>query len=265
MNNDFLYKIILIITCVFIVFLVYEIVDNIEKEREAFDVKKEAKKIGDSILKPITSEINNSVSTIGNGITKITGKVGEGLKKVSVIGKAITNVAKQVGEFFGKIGKAFQKIGVIIYNGIIKPLLGFFLAIGNVFVQLLSILMKIIDKIIQLPNCMPVFMVGGAIDGANSFYKAIVPSWIRDILSLVYRFMIEFPLWVMYYTIALPLDIVTNLILKFSIINYISGFFKTKCYGFDVDKQVKSMGNGFTNAANDFKKNFGKLNFADVF
>jgi len=44
MNNDFLYKIILIITCVFIVFLVYEIVDNIEKEREAFDVKKEAKK-----------------------------------------------------------------------------------------------------------------------------------------------------------------------------------------------------------------------------
>lgn len=260
-----IYKIILIITCIFILFLIYEIVDDIEKKRENFDIKKEAKKIGNSILNPITSGIKKSINTVSGGVTKAIKSVGDGLKKISVIGKAIANMAKQIGEFFIKVGKAFAKIGTIIYTGIIKPLLGFFLAIGNVFVQLLKILMVIVGKIISLPNCMPVYLFGGFISGVEAFYKAVVPGWIRDILSYVYKFMIEIPLWIAYYTIVLPIDFFTVLLFKFSLAKFVNGLFSTKCYNFNVDKQVKSMGNGFTNAAKNFSKNFGKMNFSDIF
>ena len=77
--------------------------------------------------------------------------------------------------------------------------------------------------------------------------------------------MIEIPLWIAYYTIFLSIDFFTVLIFKFSLAKFVNGLFSTKCYNFNVDKQVKSMGNGFTNAAKDFKNNFGKMNFSDVF
>ena len=265
MNDNLIYKIILLITCVFIIFLIYEIIDEIEKNREGFDIKKEAKKIGNSILSPIEKGLKKSIDKVGGGITKAVKKVGQGIKKIDTVGKAIVNVAKQVGNFFVKVGKAFAKIATVIYTGIIKPLLNFFLAIGNVFIQLITILMKIIMKIIQLPKCMPVYLFGGFYDGIISFYKAVIPGPLRDFIGLLWMCFITFPLWILYYVVAFPIDLMTKYFLGWSILNIFSGFFSTKCYDFDVEKNVKSMGNGFTSAASSFKKNFGKMDFKGIF
>ena len=158
----------------------------------------------------------------------------------------------------------FENFFKMIFKGIIQPLLGFFVAIGNVFRQLIEILLKIVQKIVELPKCMPVFMAAGMKDSFRAVYKLIIPSWIRDIISLIWLYIVTYPLWVMYKIFVVPLDFILNAIFGVSIEKTFNDLFKNECYNFNVDKQVASMAGGFTSAATNFTKNFGKMDVSKL-
>jgi hypothetical protein len=66
-----------------------------------------------------------------------------------------------------------------------------------------------------------------------------------DIISTIYA-----------YTLKIPVDF----------ISYYIGYDDTyaKCYNFDVGDQVDSIKNGFNQAANEFKTNFGKFDLSTI-
>ena len=266
MDKKVTYKIILFITLIFVLFIVYDIIEVINdvRTKEGFDVKKVAKDIGNGIMRPIKSGIEKSIGSVGKTVITALGTIGKALGSITTIGKAIANVGIQMANFFKKIAMMFPKLFTMIWTNIIEPLLGFFIGIGNVFIQLISILMKIVTKITDLPKCMPVFIASGIMGGIDGFYKAVVPGFIRDILSLIWQFAVIYPLWIMYYTLMIPLDFIVKIIFKFSIEKKINDFFKSDCNNFNVDKEVASMARGFTSAASNFMDKFGKMDFKSL-
>jgi len=267
MDENLTNKLILLITLFLVLFLTYEIVEDINDTRtkEGFSVEGIAKKIGNDIMSPIKKGIEATVGKIAGTVTKAIDSIRKALGDIETIGKAIKNVGIQIGDFFKKVGYAFEKLGTMLYKGIIAPLLGFFEAIGNVFVQLIKILMLIIDKIIELPKCMPVFIGAGMKGAFIAFYKLIIPSSIRDIISFIWLYTVTYPLWIMYKIFVVPLDYIVNAIFGYSIEKTFYDFFNnTYCYNFNARKEVESMGKGFTSAADNFTKNFGKINISDI-
>ncbi len=266
MDENLTYKIILLITLFLVLFLVYEIVEEINDARtkEGFNPEKIAKKIGNDIMSPIKKGIEGTIGKIAGTVTKAIGSVGKALESIETIGKAIANVGVQIGGFIVRVGKMFENFFKMIFKGIIQPLLGFFVAIGNVFNQLIKILLLIVDKIIELPKCTPVFIADGMKGSFRAVYKLIIPSWIRDIISLIWLYVITYPLWVMYKIIVVPLDFILNAIFGFSIEKTFYDLSKNKCYNFNAHKEVASMGKGFTSAATNFTKNFGQMDVSKL-
>ena len=266
MDENLTYKMILFITLFFILFIVYEIIEAINDARtkEGLDIKKTAKDIGNSIISPIKKGIEGSIGRVTGTVVTALSAIQKALGSITAIGKAIANIGVQIAMFFKKVAMMFTSLFTMIWKNIIEPLLGFFLGIGNVFLQLIKILLKIVTKITDLPKCMPVLIASGIMGGVNGFYKAIVPGFIRDILSLIWEFAVIYPLWAMYYAILLPLDLIVKIIFKFSIEKKFNDFFKNNCNNFNVDKEVSSMARGFTKAATNFMKNYGKMDFSKL-
>ena len=266
MNEKVTYKILLFITLIFVLFIVYDIIEavNDARTKEGFDIKKTAKSIGNSIIRPIKKGIEGSIGKIGKTVVIALQSIGKALGSIATIGKAIANVGIQMANFFKKIAMMFPKLFTMIWKNIIEPLLGFFLAIANIFIQLISIIIKIVTQITSLPKCMPFLIASGIMGGIDGFYKAVVPGFIRDILSLIWQFAVTYPLWIMYYTVLIPLDFIVKIIFKFSIEKKFNNFFKTDCNNFNIEKEVASMARGFSRAASNFMNKFGKIDFKSL-
>lgn len=255
LSNNFVILILSLI--VFFSIIVYY--NNKEKQVEGFNIKGEAKKIGKQIISPIEKGLKKTIGKVAKGVTSLANSVGDALKQIGSIKTTIVDMIKKIGDFFKKVGNAIAKIGVIIYNGIIKPMAGFFIALGNIFVQIALILFEIIKKIISLPNCMPVYMYHGSKAALNTMYTQNIPGPIRWVISmLVLAITLPF-----YYLLILPLEFGLNM-LGTSIIKPFNNLFKTDCYKFDVKPKVNSMKNGFTDAAKNFSKAFGKMDWGSI-
>lgn len=230
-----------------------------DEKIEGFNIAGEAKKIGKQIISPIERGLKKTIAKVASGVTKLANSIGNALKQIGTVKNAIVGMIRKIANFFKKVGMAIGRIGVIIYNGIIKPMAGFFIALGNMFVQIALILFEIIKKIISLPNCMPIYMYYGGKAAANTMYKQYVPGPLRWVISMLFL-VITLPL---YYFVILPLELVLN-IFGTSIIKPYNNLFKTNCYKFDVKPKVNSMKNGFVNAAKNFSRAFGKMDWGSI-
>jgi hypothetical protein len=79
----------------------------------------------------------------------------------------------------------------------------------------------------------------------NAIYQAIIPGFIRDILSFIYD-----------YTLHIP-------------VSFIAWLFEVdkwwdKCFNFNVDEQVNSIKDKFDQVGPAFKNSFGKMDFKDL-
>ena len=183
--------------------------------------------------------------------------------KIESVAKMIINKIKEFGE---KIGKMFKAFGEIIYDGIILPIVHFFAGFAKVFRELFEILMKIVNKIVSLPQCMPSYMFSGMLNMMNTFYKLIVPKFIRAFFTMIYTYLIIPILTAMYYVFIYPLELILNL-MGLSIVKPVQNWRKKNkkvCYDFNVDQQIKHMGRTFTKMATEFAKNFGRLDFSKL-
>ena len=185
----------------------------------------------------------NSKNTVTDEIKGIKNVVTDEINDIRNTIKTVTDTLKTfVTE---KILSVLKQIDEILYDSIIRPLKLLMEAIGNVFVQLFNILMEIGDKIKSLPGCSGVYMFQAVFNTINAIYEWIVPSFLVSIFSTIYA-----------YTLKIPVDF----------ISYYIGYDNThdKCYKFDVGYEVDSIKNGFNQAANEFKTNFGKFDLSTI-
>lgn len=214
------------------------------------------KNFANQVKNTITKEINNVVGTMNKLMKQVK-------NKIESVAKMIINKIKEFGE---KIVKMFKAFGEIIYDGIILPIAHFFAGFAKIFRELFEILMKIVHKIISLPDCMPFYMFSGMYNMMNTFYKMIVPKFIREIFKMIYKYLIVPLLKVIYYVFIYPLEFILNLMGMSIVKPYQQWRKKTKkkCYDFNVDKQIKNMGRTFSKMAREFAQNFGRLDFSKL-
>jgi hypothetical protein len=146
------------------------------------------------------------------------------------------------------------------------PIVHFFAGFAKVFRELFEILMKIVNKIISLPACMPSYMISGMLNMMNTFYKLIVPKFIREFFKIIYNYIIVPMMTAFYYVFIYPLEFILNL-MGMSIVKPVQEWRrknKKKCYDFNVDQQIKNMGRTFSKMAREFAKNFGRLDFSKL-
>ena len=206
-------------------------VNNIENKvtQQVNNIEKKTQDMGDRIENKVTQQVNNLEKTID--------------EKTDKMGKIIQ---KNVSDFFTeKIGKIFNQLGDIFNDGIVKPILGVFIGIGNIFIQVFNILQQITNKIVSLPNCIFTYAITSIINSFYFFYEKITPKFLKNIFSSIY-----------YYTFRYLFDF----------IGYITGYNDnyTKCYGFNVSSEVDKIKSNLDNIQSSFTKDFGRLNFSQI-
>jgi hypothetical protein len=196
----------------------------------------------------------DEIKKITNGINDVTKTVGEIPKEINNISDKLTKQVEEMGKKIekntidmvtNKFKSVFTQLGDMFYQGLILPLGTLFTAIGNVFVQLFSIIKMIGNKIGSLPGCIIIYAIQSTIDTMFFVYRQITPSFIRSNLSIVYKYTLgyifDFIGWLTGYTAAVK-----------------------SCYGFNVSDEVDKINSGFNNAQRSFANNFGKLDFSKI-
>jgi hypothetical protein len=199
------------------------------------DVKNVTKVVNDipdeinNIDKKLTQQVNN----MGNEIIKKTEEMGKEIEK-----NTINFLTKKLGAIFIQIGDIFNK-------GIVEPILAVFKGIGNIFLQVFNILKEIGNKIVSLPNCIFTYAIKETLNTLDYFYNRIIPKFLRNILSFIYRYTFRY---------------------VFEFIGYITGYNDSvqKCYGFDVSSEINKMNSSLNNIGETFKNDFGRLDFSKI-
>jgi len=225
------------------------------------DIKNVTKVVGDipneinSIDKKLTQQVTQQVDSIENKVSnqvdtidkKLTQQVnnmgGEIIKKTEQMGKEIEK--NTINILTKKLESIFIQIGDIFNKGLVEPILAVFKGFGNIFVQIFNILKEIGNKIVSLPNCIFTYAMKETLNTLDYFYNRIIPKFLRDILSFVYRYTFRY---------------------VFEFIGYITGYTDSvqKCYGFNVSSEVNKMNSSLTNIGDTFKNDFGRLDFSKI-
>jgi hypothetical protein len=144
-----------------------------------------------------------------------------------------------------KIKKFGENIGELIKGGIVTPFMTLFEAVGHMFVMTGNIAMKVIGKIKSLPNCSILYMFQSVFAIVNKIYKGILPGFLKDIMSTIYK-----------YTLKMPLESISDWI-------GLTDWWD-KCLSFNVDDEVNSIRSKFEQVGPAFKNSFGKMDFKDL-
>jgi hypothetical protein len=231
MDKDF-FKILIV---VLIMLFVYIIVNNLfSSNLEAFSVNDIGKMTDDvknisKMADSIPDKINNLSKTIDNKFVEFEKKVESQTTNI------VTN----------KIKSVFEQIGAIFNEGLITPITILFNGIGNIFVQIFSILNLIVNKIITLPTCMFTYMMVEFFNTLYGIYRWIMPTTLANIISTIYSYTLK--VFVDFFMYFFGIDAKIQ-----------------KCYGFNVNKEIDSMNSQFKNINTSFKQDFGKLDFSKI-
>jgi len=189
--------------------------------------------VKNEITSGITSQINNATNQLQN-----------------TIGSQIMSTMKQIESTFNdlivnKFVSVFSQIGDILKNGIVDPILGLFMGISNIFVQIFNIIKLIVSKITSLPSCMPFYMIDSFFSFIIGTIKYFVPGFIFDFFNNIYQ-----------WTFGLVVNWFLNVI----------GWTDTanKCNAFNVDEEVSQMNQELQNIGNNFISGFGNINFNTI-
>jgi F0F1-type ATP synthase membrane subunit b/b' len=216
-----------IVVCLIIFVLIYK---YITKRREPFM---------DKVNKAVTDveNVGKKVKAIPGEIKKVERKINSEGKKISkTIDSKLKKLLKQVETLVTKkLKNFFMSFINSLKRALVDPLLTLFKAIGNVFVQLFAILVKLGNKIGSLPNCVPYYGIVGVYVAVRNFWKRIIPSSVWKIIEKV----------------GDKLQPVLDLL----------GYKKIKkrCYDFNVNGEINSIRTGFTKSGKHFKRDFGKF------
>ena len=191
----------------------------------------------------ITDDVKN-IGTIANSIPKKIDDLNKTIDtKFTDFEKKVED--KTTGIITEKFKSVFEQLGAIFNDGLIKPLIVLFNGIGNMFIQIFNILGLIVNKIISLPSCLVTYLVVESLNVMYNIYKSIVPNWLENIISTLYK-----------YTIKIIVEFFKRILGIDSSIQ--------RCYGFNINKEMESINEEFKKINDSFKNDFGKLNFNSI-
>lgn len=242
-NKKLKLKIILILS-ILLFFIIYYIFFFKTKE-EGFSVNDIDNMFNDikdvtKTIKDIPNEINNIDKKFTQQVNNVSSRLE---KKTEEMGKTIEK--NLINILTDKLKSIFIQLGEIFNNGLIKPILNLFVGIGNIFIQIFNILKQIGYKIGSLPNCITTYIIKETIDTFDSIYKKIMPNFLKNIISSVYKYTLRY---------------------IFEFIGNITGYNDSvkKCYEFNISTNVDKINSNLTDISSSFKKDFGNLNFSKI-
>ena len=144
-------------------------------------------KVVTKTVKDIPNEINNIDKKFTQQVNNVSSQLE---KKTEEMGKEIEK--KIVNSITVKLKSIFTQLGDIFNKGLIKPMLTLFVGIGNIFIQIFGILKQIGNKIGSLPNCIITYIVKGTIDTTDSIYNKIMPNFLKNIISFMYKYTLRY-------------------------------------------------------------------------
>jgi hypothetical protein len=162
---------------------------------------------------------------------------------VNQLGTMTTTVGNNVNTTMtNKFTSVFSQMGTVLKNGIVNPILAFFIGIIGVFVQLFNIIKTIADKIASLPNCIPFYVFDTTSKMIVGFFKSFLPGFIFDFFNNIYQ-----------WTLGIFVNWFWN------IVGWTDA--NQRCYNFNVDGEISKMNEATNNISNSFKAGFGDMNF----
>jgi len=226
---------------------VAEIPSKIEK------VGKDIKNVGDKVGDGVKGVVDDT-KEIGDQIER---EVNKAVKKIEEEGQKVTNtIDKKFWWFLGEVEKVtkdivnnkilgfFNELGKALEKAFADPIVVLFTGIGKVFTLLGDIIMMIIQKILDLPDCVPWY----GIDAGSSMSKKFLPGWLRAIIQF-WRDVFNWWLWL--FTPLLKLVGID-----------IDGWrkeIKRKCFDFGAKKKTDQMTRVMDKAGNKFINTFGRV------
>jgi hypothetical protein len=253
LSKNKIYTIFIILSMLLIFIIFYNLFSkksegfNVNDIDNMFDDIKDITNTIDDIPKEISNidkKLTQQVNNVGNKLEKKTEEMGNQiLKKTEQMGKEIEK--KTVTILTDKLKSIFVQLGDIFNKGLINPLLNLFVGVANIFVQIFNILKEIGNKIVSLPGCIFTYAIKETIDTFDFIYNRIMPKFIKNIISFVYRYTLSY---------------------IFGFIGNITGYDDSikKCYGFNVSTNVDKINSNLTDIYSSFKKDFGRLNFSEI-
>ena len=198
-----------------------------------------------------------SLKSIGRKFKKIS-KALKQIKKIpkifSKIASAIKKIIKKIKDIPKMISRFFTSFGVILKEALVDPLEKFFTGLGDVFLEIFGIFIKISMKIIDLPNCMTVYMYEGIKRSVNNFLKnsknAYLPEWVI--------ILIIDPIITILYDI---IDLITEFLIYICVMERSK---KHKCLTFNLQENVDNIKDILTKTGTDFAETFGRFNFSKL-
>ena len=242
MNKKFKPKIILILSISLFIIIYYIFFPKISEGFSVNDIDNMFGEIKDvtKTVKDIPNEIKNIDKKFTQQVNNVSSKLE---KKTEEMGKAIEK--NVISILTDKLKSIFTQLGEIFNQGLIKPILNLFVGIGNIFIQIFNILKQIGYKIGSLPNCITTYIIKGTLDTYYSIYNKIMPNFLKNIISSVYKYTLRY---------------------IFEFIGYITGYNDSvqKCYEFNISTNVDKINSNLTDINSSFKKDFGRLNFSEI-
>lgn len=212
-------------------------------EAEAKIETKIQKKI-DLVKETIKTEL---IDPIKSEVSEAKDKIKDIFKQLAGIPQLIIDkIEKKVEWLLTKIKRFGENIGDLIKGGIVKPFMTLFQAMGHMFVTTGKIAMKVIGKIKSLPNCSILYVFQAVAATVETVYKWILPGFLRDIISTIYK-----------YTLQTPLEYLSCLV-------GLTAWWH-KCLSFNVDDETNSIIKKFNEVGPAFKKTFGHMDFKELF
>lgn len=212
----------------------------------------------------VKNDSMNQLNSIVNDIKSFATRAINFLKNIGIyfaeamqgIVNAIASIGKQtlgiLGSIMVSVKNMFESLGKGLVTSIIKPFLSVFLGIKNIFAGIFGLLMTVVEKLLSLTNCFPIYIFDGMKRTFLFFYNAITPKFIKIIISFIVNYMIYPIMYISYYVF---------LYVPFMIIEFLTGVHigkglsksTSKCMKFDIKKPVQQMEDGSKQMIPQFK------------
>ena len=204
-------------------------------------------------LNGIVNEFRNFATRAINFLQNIGKYFADAMQSVI---NAIVSIGKQstgiLGSIMVSVKNMFESIGKNLVTSIVNPFMSVFLGLKNIFAGIFGVLMTIVEKIMSLTNCFPVYMFDGIKRMILFFYNTITPKFIKVIINFIVNYMIYPIMYLSYYAF---------LYVPFMIIEFFTGVniekglsnATSKCMKFDIKKPVQQMEDGSKQLIPQFK------------
>lgn len=186
-----------------------------------------------SVFDEVFDEIMGFVNEIGSFATDIFDQIfsalGEAWDVIDDIPRQVIDLAETI--FLDYIPRLFSKIGEIFEEYILSPLFDFFDGILGIFEIIGDVFMEMFAMMMRIPGCIPIYMFDTSIDMLKTFLPGEVKSILRDLhpytLQPIFNAIIYFNM-----NVIVPLTKLLGLSISKKNMEYLNLNFAGKCYDF---------------------------------